>query len=63
MITVEANPDSASEPLAEAFTAEMYQPFDPFAPLTFTSETGGLGSYFQIVLPDADSPEVEAVTV
>jgi hypothetical protein len=57
-----ASPEIESEPLAEAFTCETYQPFDPLVPLTFTFEMGGVGSYFQVVLPDAVSPEA-AVTV
>jgi hypothetical protein len=60
---MEANPEIASEPLAKAFTVEMYQPFDPLVPLTFTFDTGGAGSYFQVILPEAVSPDVAAVTV
>ena len=60
---MEASPEIASDPLAEAFTVEIYQPFSPLVPLTFTSDTGGLGSYFQVVLPEAVSPDMAAVTV
>ena len=60
---MEASPEIASEPLAEAFTVEIYQPFDPLVPLTFTFVTGGVGSYFQVVLPEAVSPEMAAVMV
>ncbi len=57
-----AKPEIESEPLAEAFTCETYQPFDPLVPLTLTFEMGGVGSYHQFVPPEAVNPD-EAVTV
>ncbi len=52
-----------SEPSAEAFTCETYQPFDPLVPLIFIFDTGGDGSYHQALLPEAVFPDVAAVTV
>ena len=36
---------------------------DPIFPLRFKSGTGGSGSYFQFVLPEALSPDAAAVTI
>jgi hypothetical protein len=62
-ISEEASPEIASDPFTETFAEEIYQPFDPLVPLTITFDTGGVGSYFQAVLPEAVSPDVAAVTV
>lgn len=57
-----AKPETESAPVGVTVTGERYQPFCPAEPFTSIPTEGGAGSKFQLVLPEAESPDCEAVT-
>lgn len=59
----DAIPERKSDALAVTFTLEVYQPFNPSVPLMDILAMGAMGSYAQLLDPEADMPEMDEVAV